>query len=101
MWAGNVRKAALINKHVCSDGRHVTEFLRCGDRDTDASMARRPRGHRATAVNSHAFNDVVRVIQHSQRALVPPGNLAIHGEFPPWRNGSSPSSFGSEPFSAA
>ena len=55
----NTAYRPLINKHDCSDGRHVAEFLRGGDRDTDASMARRPGGHRATAVNSHAFNDVV------------------------------------------
>ena len=64
-------------------------------------MACRPEGHRRTAVNSHAFGDEGRVVQHSQRTLVPSRDFANNGESPRWCNGSSRSSLGRKPFSAA
>ena len=52
-------------------------------------------------MNGHAFDDVARVIQHSQRASAPACDLAKDGESPGGRNGSSRSPFGSEPLSVA
>jgi hypothetical protein len=64
-------------------------------------MARRLGRHRVATVNRDALGDVVRVIQHSQRAFVPSRDLAKNGESSPGRHGSSSSSFGSEQFSAS
>ena len=91
----------LINNNNCSEWRHMTEFLRGGHRDADAAVAYWPGGYRGAAVNRHSLSDVVRVVQHSQRTLVPSRDLAKDGESPPGCDGSSSSPFGSKPLPAA